>query len=207
MILRVGLTGGIASGKSTVMRLLGEAGCITSDADALVAELYRPGAAGHRALVEAYGESILLTSGEIDRKRLADIAFADPSGARKLNALIHPIVIAEQERRLAEAERSGADAIFVIEATLLIESGGRARYDRIVVVDVRPEVQLARGVARGMPEEEVRRRMANQMAREERLRHADYVIDNNGDLEQCKRETRRVYELLQRDLAAKKNRP
>ncbi|HEX6095805.1 MAG TPA: dephospho-CoA kinase [Thermoanaerobaculia bacterium] len=197
-LLRVGLTGGIASGKSTVRELLAKLGCHTIDADRLVAELYEPGRAGHAALVQTYGEAILREDRTIDRAKLANIAFSDPSEAKKLNALIHPIVIAETEARLAAI----GNGIAVVEATLMIESGGRQRYDRIVVVDVDPEIQVERGVARGLTRAEVERRIANQIPREERLRHADYVIDNSGGREHLEQETRRVYELLRADLAA-----
>ena len=207
VILRVGLTGGIASGKSTILRLLGERGCITADADAIVARLYEPGQAGHAAIVSNYGPGVLRADGTIDRRKLADLAFSSSENAKKLNALIHPIVIDEQARLMREAEKSGVDAIYVIEATLLLESGGRERYDRIVVVDVAPEVQLARGIARGMEEAEVRRRIANQMQREERLRHAHYVIDNSGDAASARAEVARVHESLLRDLEAKKKSP
>lgn len=200
-VLRVGLTGGIASGKSTVRELLGALGCHTIDADKLVAELYEPGRAGHAALVAAYGDGILRDDGTIDRIKLANIAFSDPSEAKKLNALIHPIVIAETENRLGRI----AEGIAVVEATLMIESGGRQRYDRLVIVDVDPAVQVERGVARGLSREEVLRRIANQIPREERVRHADYVIDNSGDRAQLERETRRVYELLLTDLRGRAN--
>lgn len=203
--LYVGLTGGIASGKSTIMRNFAALGCVTVDADAVVAKLYEPGNAGHDAIVRTYGRAILHSDGTIDRKKLADVAFANAAEAQKLNALIHPIVIAEQERMMREEEaRRGEDLIYIIEATLLLESGGRNRYDRIVVVDVTPEVQIARGVARGMTREEVMRRIAHQMPREERLRHADYVIDNSSDERGAEEEPRRVYELLRRDLMQKK---
>ncbi|HEX9982549.1 MAG TPA: dephospho-CoA kinase [Thermoanaerobaculia bacterium] len=202
MTLRVGLTGGIASGKSTILALFARFGCWTLDADKLVAELYRPGQPGHAALIRTYGERILRPDGEVDRVALANIAFATPGDARKLNALIHPIVIEETERRLATVQ----EEIAVVEATLLLEAGGRQRYDRIVVIDVDPAVQIERGVARGMAEEEVRRRLANQMPREERLRHADYVIDNSGDLAQAERETARVVEALRQDAPANRDR-
>ena len=206
MILKVGLTGGIASGKSTIMRNFAALGCITVDADAIVARLYRPGEAGHQAIVRTYGEAVLLDNGEIDRKKLADLAFATPAGAQKLNALIHPIVLAEDARLMAEAASRTEDVIYIVEATLLLEAGGRQRYDRIVVVDVDPEVQVARAIGRGMSEEEVRRRIAHQMPREERLRHADYVIDNSGGGEAGFAETLRVYERLREDLETKKGR-
>lgn len=206
-MLKVGLTGGIASGKSTIMRMLAGLGCITIDADAVVARLYRSGEAGHEALVRTYGRGILLPDGEIDRKRLADIAFSSHQEAQRLNALIHPIVLAEEARMMRAAEERDEDAIYVVEATLLLEAGGKTRYDRIVVVDVPPEVQIARGMARGLTREEVTRRIAHQMPRDERVRHADYVIDNSGDEQQALAETTRVYQALARDLEARKKRP
>ena len=206
MILRVGLTGGIASGKSTIMRNFASLGCMTVDADAIVARLYQQGEAGHAAIVRSYGREVLLPNGEIDRKRLADIAFATPEDARRLNELIHPIVLAEDSRLMAEAAARTEDVIYIVEATLLLEAGGKQRYDRIVVVDVDPDVQVARAVGRGMTEEEVRRRIAHQLPRVARLRQADYVIDNSGDAQAGFAETLRVYERLREDLAQKKGR-
>jgi len=205
MILKAGLTGGIASGKSTIARMFGDLGCIVLDADALVAELYRPGNAGHRALVATYGGEILRPDGEVDRQKLANVAFTDAAAAQKLNALIHPLVMEEEARIAAEEERrrGGEDAIYVVEATLLLEAGGKQRYDRIIVVDVDPVTQVERGVARGMAREEVERRIRHQLSRAERLAAADYVIDNSGDVEQAKREVRRVYDALRADLAAR----
>ena len=200
MILKVGLTGGIASGKSTIARLFGELGCIVLDADALVAELYRPGRAGHRALVETYGTGILRPDREVDRQKLADVAFRDAASSQKLNALIHPLVMEEEARIAAEEEKRGGDRIYVVEATLLLEAGGKQRYDKIVVVDVDPATQVARGIARGMTREEVERRIRHQTPRGERLAAADYVIDNSGDPEQATREVRRVYDALHADL-------
>lgn len=205
MILRVGLTGGIASGKSTVARLLGELGCRTVDADAIVASLYRPGRAGHQAIVRSYGRAILLPDGEIDRVKLAAIAFSSRSETQRLNALIHPLVVAGVQQMLREEDlRAGdAGAIVVVEATLLLESGGRDRYDKVLVVDIDPELQIERAAGRGMSREEAKRRIAHQMGREERLRNADYVIDNSGDLQNAESRTRRVYERLREDLAAR----
>lgn len=206
MILRVGLTGGLASGKSTIARLFATLGCVTVDADAVVSRLYRPGGAGHKALVREYGKGILTPSGEIDRKTVADIAFANEGAAQKLNALIHPLVIAEETEWLNTEEKrlDGRDAIYIIEATLLLESGGKERYDRIVVVDVDPVTQLHRAMARGMAREEALRRMAHQMDRETRLRSADYVIDNSGDIAAAEVRTRDVLKKLEADLRARK---
>ncbi len=196
MILRVGLTGGIASGKSTIREMFAKLGAVTIDADKLVAELYRPGAAGHEVLMRTYGREIVRPDGEIDRERLAAIAFRSPEDAQKLNHLIHPLVLDEADRRIAGIN----DGIVIVEATLLIEAGAVPRYDKLVVVDVDPETQIERGVARGMSREELTRRIANQLPREERLRHADYVIQNDGDLAAAEERTREVYQRLQQDL-------
>jgi dephospho-CoA kinase len=201
MILRTGLTGGLASGKSTIAHIFATLGCITVDADQIVARLYQPGEAGHEALVRTYGSGILLPDGTIDRRKLADVAFATDDSAKALNALIHPLVVAEEVRMMDEETRNG---VVVVEATLLIEAGGKDRYDRIVIVDVDPETQLARAIARGMTRDDAERRIARQMAREERLRYADYVIDNSGDLPQAEAETKRVFASLQRDLEARR---
>lgn len=203
MILKVGLTGGIASGKSTVAKTLQSLGCTVVDADRVVALLYRPGAPGHAALVEHFGTEILNDDGEVDRQRLSAVALRDEESALKLNSLIHPLVIL-MEGELLEEERKRVgegDLIYVVEATLLLEAGGRKRYDRIIVVDVEPEQQIARGMARGTDRAEVIRRMARQMQREERLKHADYVIPNVGVLSALQEETERVHEALKNDLA------
>ena len=204
MILRAGLTGGIASGKSAVARMFAALGCVTIDADQIVTQLYQPGCAGHQALVRTYSESILAHDSTIDRRKLADLALATDADAKKLNALIHPLVIEEQARLIAAEEVAGGDRIVVVEATLLIESGGKSRFDRIIVVDTDPETQIARAAARGMAPEEAARRIARQMPREERLRYADYVIDSSGAMSDTEAATVRVYEALRNDLAAKK---
>ena len=206
LILRVGLTGGIASGKSTIARIFAALGCVTVDADSVVTRLYRPGGAGHRALVAEYGKGILTPTGEIDRKSVADIAFASENGTTKLNALIHPLVVAEEVTWIRDEEKrlGDIDSIYVIEATLLLESGGKQRYDRIVVVDVDPETQIARAVGRGMSREEAKRRMAHQIDRRTRIAAADYVIDNGNAVAAAEMRTREVLARLQQDLAQKK---
>ncbi|HEY6843008.1 MAG TPA: dephospho-CoA kinase [Thermoanaerobaculia bacterium] len=206
MILRVGLTGGIASGKTTVARTLAGLGCVAIDADEVVRRLYRRGEAGYEALVHAYGRDILTSDGEIDRPKLASIAFVDDASAKKLNALIHPLVIAQEDGIInAEAQRfPDRDRIIIVEATLLLESGGKQRYDKIIVVDTEADLQIERAVKRGMNRDDAERRNARQMARDVRRKEADYVIENNGDVRALEAETMRVYEKLRRDLEAKK---
>lgn len=206
MILTVGLTGGIASGKSTVARTLAGLGCVAIDADAVVARLYRPGEAGHAALVRFYGRDILRADGEIDRPKLANIAFANTAATKQLNALIHPLVLDEEHRVIdAESRRfPDRDRIVVIEATLLLETGGKKRYDKIAVVDSDPELQVERGVSRGMQKHDIERRLAQQMARADRLALADYIIENDGDVRELEIETRLVYAKLREDLGIKK---
>jgi dephospho-CoA kinase len=206
MILLVGLTGGIASGKSTIARTLAGLGCVVIDADRVVHGLYRRGAAGHHAIVEKYGTAVLAPNGEIDRQRLSDAALTTPEGAAELNATIHPLVrqeIAAIVQR--ESDRfPGRDRIVVVEVTLLFESQGRDGYDIVVVVDADPEQQEARGVRRGMSSEELRRRTARQMTREERTSRADYVVQNKGDARSAEVEAHRLYDYLARRLAEKK---
>ncbi|MBK5258681.1 MAG: dephospho-CoA kinase, partial [Thermoanaerobaculia bacterium] len=169
--------------------------------------LYRPGGAGHQALVAAYGREILDASGGIDRKKLADIAFESTNAAQKLNQLIHPLVLQEEERIIAaESERfPDRDRIFVVEASLLLEAGGREGYDRIIVVDLDQETQLARAEARGMTRAEASRRMKYQMQREKRVAQADYVIDNSGDRRSAEVAILQIYEKLRADMQAKKS--
>lgn len=200
MILRVGLTGGIASGKSTVAAMLRELGCHVMDADQIVRALYRKGEPGYEAIVATYGSEVLDASGEIDRAKLSRAALSTAEGARKLNALIHPLVIERQQAELAALEASGENGIAVVEATLLIESGGRKRFDKIVVVDVPRDTQLQRAVGRGSSEKEAALRISRQLAREERLAVADYVIDNSGSADALRSQVERLHDQLQRDL-------
>ena len=200
MILRVGLTGGIASGKSSVGKMFARLGATVIDADRVVAELYRQGDPGYQAIVRRYGREVLRPDGEIDRPKLSALALQTKESAAELNALIHPLVIAQEARMIDAMEReSNEDRIVIVEATLLLESGGKDRYHRIVVVDVNPETQLARAEARGLDRAEAARRMARQMSRAERLSQADYVIDNSGSLEETESETRAVFASLERD--------
>lgn len=202
MILRVGLTGGIGAGKSTAAGMFSQLGARVIDADGIVSRLYEKGAAGYDTILANYGSSVLSPSGEIDRKKLSAATLSSAEGASRLNALIHPLVLAEQKRLLDLIETTEPDRVVIVEATLLLESGGRERFDRIVVVDVPTEMQIERAVWRGMDRLEVERRLLRQMPREERLRHADYVISNVGTRSDLERIVETTYRSLERDLGA-----
>ncbi|HVS63291.1 MAG TPA: dephospho-CoA kinase [Thermoanaerobaculia bacterium] len=178
-VLRAGLTGGIASGKSTVGRMMAEEGCFVTDADRLVDELYRPRAAGTREVERLFGEELLDRRGGVDKARLATVVFADPAARRQLEAAIHPLVAA----RFEELARSHGGVV-VFEATLLVETGGAARFDRLVTVEADPELRIERAIARGMPEADARARLAAQATPEQRTAAADHVIVNEGTLEE-----------------------
>ncbi len=181
MILRVGLTGGLASGKSTVARALANRGIPVLDADRIVHDLYRPGAPGSQAIAEEFGPGFLDADGAVDRPRLAAHVFADAERVKRLNARIHPLVHEEQRRWLESLERSGA-RLGVVEATLLIESGGRERFDVIVTVSAPEALRLERAARRspGTNADELRRRIGSQMPDAEREKVADVVIVNDG---------------------------
>ena len=184
-ILRVGLTGGLASGKSSVAARLAGHGIPVLDADAVVHSLYLPGAPGTRAVAEEFGPGVLDPSGGVDRARLAGRVFGDPPALARLNARIHPLVIERQRTWFEEREAAG-DLLGVVEATLLVESGGRERYDVVVVVSAPPEVRLERAVRRSgeNDREGLKKRIAAQLPDEEREKAADVVLTANGTKEE-----------------------
>ncbi len=175
--LRVGLTGGIASGKSTVARLLAARDVRVIDADALVAELYRPGGEGAAAVRALFGEEALGPGGGVDHAAVARRVFADPEARRRLERAIHPLV-----RRRFEEIAARAEGIVALEATLLVEAGYGPLFDLVVTVEAGPEVRLARAVARGASEAEARARLAAQGDGAARRAGAHRVIHNDGDL-------------------------
>jgi len=176
-MLVIGLTGGIGAGKSTVSRLLAEHGAVILDADAYAREVVEPGGTAYQGVVDRFGEDVLLPDGHIDRPALAAIVFSDADALADLNAIVHPAVGAVIAERLSE--ESATDHVVILDVPLLVESG-RSNTAGTIVVDCPPEEALRRAVARGLPEDDVRRRMANQVSREERLAKADFVVDNSG---------------------------
>lgn len=195
-MLKVGLTGGIAAGKSEVSRRLAERGAVIIDADTVAREVVAPGTRGLAEITAAFGPGVLDAGGALDRGRLGEIVFADPALLGKLNAIVHPLVAG----RMLEIERTAPpDAIVVHDVPLLAENRLAGRYDVVVVVDVAPEVQLDRLTRqRGMPADQARERMDAQAGRAERLAIADIVVDNSGPLAELDRRVDGLWEELRR---------
>lgn len=177
----VGLTGGLASGKSTVAELLAEHGSVVIDADDLVAWLYESGRPGARAVGDLFGPEVLDTAGSVDRARLARLAFADPEARRRLEAAIHPLV-RQRFEELAEAGAAEGAQVVVLEATLLVEAGFADDFDLVVTVEAPEAARRERAVARGLSEEQAQARLDAQGPGDARRAAADLVIDNSGDL-------------------------
>ena len=185
-MIRVGLTGGIGSGKSTVAQMLQAHGAVVIDADAISRELVEPGEPALHALVHEFGDAIIAADGSLLRGTLAAIAFSTPDGTARLNAIMHPLIAAESRRRIERAAQDGAE-IVVYDMPLLLETGQRNLVDLVVVVDVPVETQARRAVdLRGLDEADVRRRIEVQADRSERLAAADVVIDNSGSVERTR---------------------
>jgi dephospho-CoA kinase len=194
-MLLVGLTGGIAAGKTTVAGRLRERGAVVIDADEIAREVVEPGSPVLERLVERFGDEILAPDGSLDRQRLADKAFGDPESLKDLNAITHPAIGAEIARRI-QAQR-GTDNVVIVDAALLVETG-RAGFDKLVVVAARPETQLQRVVdLRQMDRDEAERRIKAQAPLDEKVARADIVIWNEGTMEDLLAESDRVWEQLQ----------
>jgi dephospho-CoA kinase len=204
-VLRVGLTGGIGSGKSEVSRRLAARGAVIIDADVAARQVVAPGTPGLARIAEAFGPGVLRPDGALDRERLGAIVFGDPAQLAKLNAITHPLIaewMRAAERAAAAAARD--EPIVVYDVALLAEGALWADYDLVVVVDVPPEVQVDRLVSqRGMSPDQARARMAAQASREQRLAMADVVIDNSGSLDDLDRRVAEVWAGLKRRAAAR----
>ena len=186
------MTGGLASGKSTVALLLAQFGARVFDADEIVSELYAPGGPGEAAARELFGDDVVGPDGKIDRARIAGVVFADPSKRHALEARIHPMVGAEIERRFARAEESGA-SVAVAEASQLLEAATEGRYDRVVVVVAPDEERVRRWTAKGGDPEDARRRMSAQISPDDARQRADDVIVNDGSLADLARKVEALY--------------
>jgi len=201
-----GLTGGAASGKSTVARILEGLGARIIDADSVGHELQRPSRATYQELLRSFGNEILDPTGEIDRRRLGAIAFADPAKLRNLNAILHPRIIARVEELAAQYHAESPGAVIVVDAALLFEAGIGGRFTKVLVVWCRPDQQIERLMAKvGLSREEAEQRIAAQMPVDQKRRRADYEIDSSGSLENTRAQVEALYPELQRLAAANAN--
>jgi dephospho-CoA kinase len=200
--LLVGLTGGIATGKSTVSEILARLGAVLVDADQLAREVVAPGEPALAEVVREFGD-VLRLDGMLDRKKLAAIVFAEPSRRKRLEAILHPAIRARFDARLDALTREGFEGVVVFDAPVMIESGGYKNMDRLIVVVTDEATQRARLVARDADAADGERRIASQMPLAEKAKLADYVIDNTGDRAATEARTREVHAALVRDLAAR----
>jgi len=196
-MLRVGLTGSIAVGKSFVASVFTELGCHVLDADQTAREVVLPGSPGLEAVVKTFGEEVLNADGTLNRQQLGALVFADEEKRQQLNHLLHPFIIARQDEILASWEAADPDGIGIVDAALMIESGGYKRFDKLIVVHCRPEVQLERLMVRnGLTRDEAQRRIDSQMPQEEKQRFGDYLIDTSDGYERARVRTTEVYNQL-----------
>jgi dephospho-CoA kinase len=202
--LLVGLTGGIATGKSTVSALLRELGCEIIDADLLAREVVEPGQPALAQIVTEFGRDVVTAAGALDRKKLGAIVFADPERRRRLEAITHPAIRERFQARLDQLAVKGFTGIVVFDAAVMIESGNYKNMDRLVVVVTDEPTQMARLQGRdGTDDAEGRRKIASQMPLAEKAKLADYVIDNSGDREATAAQVRRVFAALMSELEAR----
>jgi dephospho-CoA kinase len=196
-MLSVGLTGSIAVGKSYVSSILRDLGCHVLDADAIARDVVAPGTEGLSAVVECFGTEVLSENGTLDRSRLGALVFEHPEKLTLLNSLLHPLIFAAQDQLLRELESKYPKGITVVDAALMIESGGFARFSKIIVVHCDPEIQLERLMARsGLSRVEATKRIATQMPQEEKKRFADYLIDTSDGFDETRRQTESVFHHL-----------
>jgi dephospho-CoA kinase len=205
-LLKVGLTGGIASGKSVVGEMFVALGVSLVQADQIAHELMQPGQAVHDEVVRQFGTGILNPDGSVNRPRLAEAAFGNPgvrgsSRVSELNRIVHPAVIRRQDEWMAEVGQRDPHAITIVEAALILEAGAGNRFDRLIVVTCREEQRVQRFAERlkidlEAARREVARRMAAQLPDEEKVKAADYVVDNSGSLDATRQRVRQIYERL-----------
>lgn len=193
----VGLTGSIGSGKSTVARMLETLGARVIDADLVAREVVEPGEPAWREIIDEFGEEVIKCNGRIDRKKLADIVFADGSAREKLNRITHPRIIDRIKKKIEQYRREGAKVV-IVEAALIVERGGlKDMIDKLVVVTASEDKQLERLLKEGrFTKEEVIARVRAQMKAEEKAAHADFVIDNSGTLESTAKQVLKLWDEL-----------
>lgn len=196
-MLRVGLTGGLATGKSFVGQALKDLGCHLLMADALGHQSLEPGGGAFDQALAEFGDVILGEDGKIDRRKLGAIVFADPARLARLNSFVHPVVIAREEEWMRQVEASDPHAIAVVEAAILIETGSHRRFHQLVLTVCDREQQIERAMKRdGLAREEVERRLERQMPLEEKRKFADYVVDTSGEKEATLRQVKQLHAAL-----------
>jgi dephospho-CoA kinase len=197
-MLKVGLTGSIAVGKSFVLGVLRELGARTIDADQIARECVEPATAGFAAVVSEFGEDVLDANGSLDRAKLGAVVFADKARREKLNSILHPFIIARQDEIIRQWELETPNAVAVIDAALMIESGGYKRFDKLIVVHCHPEIQIERLKKRNrLSREEAGLRIKSQMPQVEKMKYADYLIDTSGEFAETRRQVEIVWRTLQ----------
>ena len=200
-MLIVGLTGGVASGKTTVSQVLKEEGAYIIDADRIARELVQPLAPAWKKLVRAFGKEILREDGSIHRKKLADKVFADLRQRKLLNQILHPRIRKEMEQKAKEIWQKDPEAIVVIDAPLLVELGDHRWMDKLMVVTSTQKQQIKRLEERdGVSRKEALRMLASQMPVKDKVKLADFVIRNEGSLQKTKKETREIFQELKKGL-------
>ena len=200
-MLRIGLTGSIAVGKSFVAGVLAELGCYVLDADDTAREVVAGGSAGLKDVVAEFGAGILRDDGTLDRSKLGALVFEDEEKRTALNSILHPLIMARQDQRLREWDTRNPNGIAVVDAALMIESGGYKRFDKVIVVYCNPEVQLDRLMARNnLSRDEAVRRVGAQMSQDEKKKFADYLIDTSDGFEAARKRTEEVYGELTEEL-------
>ena len=197
-MLKVGLTGSIAVGKSYVVEIFRELGCSVLDADRTAREVVAPGTPGRQLIIERFGSNILLPNNEIDRAQLGAIVFADEAKRQLLNSIVHPLVIENQDAWLREREAESPGSIAIIEAALLIESGGYRRFDKVIVVWCDSATQLQRLTTRNnLSEAEALIRINAQMPQEEKKHYADYTIDTSKGFNRTREQTIKIFRAIE----------
>lgn len=196
-MLKVGLTGGIASGKSTVSRMFSEMGCKVIDSDRITRQLFEPGTPVTAAVAAAFGARVLASDGSIDRKVLGELVFQNAELRQKLNSIVHPAIKERQAEFLAQTAAEDPRAIGIVEAALMVEVGTYREYDKLIVVTCPPNIQRERLRDRsGLTSEQIEARIASQMPMEEKAKVADFVVDNSGDIGRTREQVEDVYRQL-----------
>ncbi|PYT01436.1 MAG: dephospho-CoA kinase [Acidobacteria bacterium] len=197
LMKKIGLTGSIAVGKSFVCDVFRELGCAVLDADEVARDVVEPGTIGLQRVVEAFGDSILNADGSLDRPKLGSIVFSDEEKRLLLNSIVHPLVFESQNAWLEEVESIDPDAIAIVDAALMIESGGYKRFEKLIVVWCEPELQLQRLMARdGISKEVAQKRIAAQLPQDEKKRFANFLIDTSKGYDDTRRETTEIFRQL-----------